>query len=1186
MKNMHRKLIKPLGGAALALAQTLWAQEIPAGQTVPSGQTLYPCNRNYLNGLIDQSSLALGALDPSPYWFNLNAPYAGGLLAAGTNSTGGTNYSLQIGGNTVPYVPFLIVEADPGEQLIVNKGAGPYADLLKLIQPPYNNGQDLAIRIPFTVDTNGGSISLLSTFNSYNLMAYGSDQFGHSVWYQVNLPQDGRIWLNNGTASTLWLAGSTGGLVAGTTTVAAGQQGCQDITAGSYYLVQGGNQSAGPIQILYQTQPANDNFANATRLGQWTRNDYINGTFYNLNYSFKTDGGSREPGEPPTDGDYTLWFKIVPPQSGKLLMSVNNYYFGTHIYRGSSLGSLTLVSAAGQSIDVTAGETLWIQHDHQAPSVFNPSAGPQVNLYSAGLQLVSIPSNDNFADAIPVLTNNSARHLTVNGTDYYAYDFTVPDGFWPLGFKTGSGQYYVRNWYQIHADNLAAVQNNDQLTQPVETLVQTKPLFSVSVDGGTGQSRPSTSNDIPEPAPGTILSLLQQGLLVSSGWQANQAPWGDAAYGQTIVSLFTAGYGAVATGNGACWGPSAEALDVPAYTNTAGLSLLANDPHYAGLFDGTAFTTGSNISYLYGVPGSFLFAEDPPGSYGEQPLWHKSYTFLATQPTPIILRPLFPVGTAAAGAAVDVTVQKQTQTLLAYTHESSLESTEPPKAGTGGGSVWWKTVMPYTGYLHGYIRQGDPPVVYVWVGGTLDTLRAVTNNYIGGTPGREFVAKLNQGDRVYISTDRGANPSIFQMELNFEPIPLNQQSDYALPVPLLVRRDFENGTNWLYRTDYTLYPNAEGQASNLWFTLEAPANALATFTTTAGANHTATIYSPRQSDLQLQPQGRDFIDTLDLQVNSNPLLGPISVYYTLDGTTPAESSTPYAGSIHLTNSATVSVAGYRAGRSPQYQTQTYTIRDGLELAVNGDPNNLNGQTTFTLQDSAADGATVLYRFSSGTWQTYTNPVSLDGIGNGDEYLYYTKVVGGRTNPIQMAGIRFYTPAPIVTPGSGNVTGPVTVAATPAAAGDMIYYNLGPDDGSAASTNYSAGAALTLQGQTLHLLAGSHDVAFFAQRSGYLMSAAVEVRYAGTIPSPAVQAVMQNGSPFLQIAPALNRGTLIVQGPAGTDYFDWRGAWQLRGTATASATILEPAGMAGSYQVKQTSPDWNDSDAVTVPISAP
>ena len=42
MKNMHRKLIKPLGGAALALAQTLWAQEIPAGQTVPSGQTLYP----------------------------------------------------------------------------------------------------------------------------------------------------------------------------------------------------------------------------------------------------------------------------------------------------------------------------------------------------------------------------------------------------------------------------------------------------------------------------------------------------------------------------------------------------------------------------------------------------------------------------------------------------------------------------------------------------------------------------------------------------------------------------------------------------------------------------------------------------------------------------------------------------------------------------------------------------------------------------------------------------------------------------------------------------------------------------------------------------------------------------------------------------------------------------------------
>ena len=88
---------------------------------------------------------------------------------------------------------------------------------------------------------------------------------------------------NNSRWGWIQLAGSPGGRVAATTTVAAGQQGCQDITAGSYYLVQGGNQSAGPIQILYQTQPANDNFANATRLGQWTRNDYINGTFYNLN---------------------------------------------------------------------------------------------------------------------------------------------------------------------------------------------------------------------------------------------------------------------------------------------------------------------------------------------------------------------------------------------------------------------------------------------------------------------------------------------------------------------------------------------------------------------------------------------------------------------------------------------------------------------------------------------------------------------------------------------------------------------------------------------------------------------------------------------------------------------------------------------------------------------------------------
>jgi hypothetical protein len=1159
------KFIATLGLAALAMAQAPRAQEIPAGQTVPSGQTLYPCNRNYLNGLIDQSSLALGALDPSPYWLNLNAPYAGGLLAAGTN------YSFQIGANTVPYSPFLSVDADPSEQLVVYKGAGPCADLLKLIQPPYNNGQDLAFDIPFAVDTNGGSISLLSAFNSYNLMAYDSDQFGHSVWYKLELPQDGRVWLNNGTASTLWLASSTG--ATSTMTVAPGQRGYQDVTAGSHYLVQGGNQSAGQIQMLFQTQPANDNFANATLLDSWTRNDYINGTFYNLNYSFKTDGGSREPGEPPTDGDYTVWFKIVPPQSGKLVIGVNNYYFGTHIYRGSSLGNLTLVSAAGQSIDVTAGETLWIQHDHQAQSVFNPVAGPQANLYPASLQLISIPSNDNFLNAISVLTNNTVRQVALNGTNYYAYDFTVPNGFWPLSPATHIGEnYYIRNWYQIHADNLVNVLENDQVTDPWETIMDGRPQPILSVGGSGGQSRPSTYNDIKEPTEWVANRLYVQ------SWASEPSPVGDANYGQNLTQPFT-------SGNGSFWGSSADEIGALALTNTLGLQSVQNDSHYAGLFDGgSAFTAGPGISYLYGVPGSFLMPDDLTSYLGS--LRHKSYTFLATQPTPIILRPLFPVGTAAAGAAVDATAQKQTQTLLAYTHESSLENAEPPKAGTGGGSVWWKTVMPYTGYLHGYIRQGDPPVVYVWVGDTLETLQAVTNNYVAGTPRNEFAAKLNQGDHVCISTDRGVAPSIFQLELNFEPLPLNQASDYAQPVPLLVQRDFENGTNWLYRTDYTLYPNADGQASNLWFTLQAPANAMATFNTTAGANNTARIYSPKQTDMQLQPPGGDFIGALDLQVTSNPLLGPISVYYTLDGTTPAENSAPYAASIHLTNSAMVTVAGYRAGHSIQYQTQSYTIRDGLHLAVNGDLNNLNGQTTFTLQNNAADGATVLYRFSSGDWQSYTNPVSLNGIGSGDEYLYYTKVVGGRTNPIQIASIRFHTPAPIVAPQSGDVPGPITVTVTPATAGDLIYYNLGPDDGSAAGTNYSAGATLTLPGPTLNLPGGSHDVVFFAQRSGYLMSPAVEVRYTGTLQSPAVQAVSQNGSAFLQITPALNRGTIIVQGPAGTDYFDWKGAWQLRGTGSASPTILAPAGTAGSYQVQQTSPDWNDSDPVTIAISAP
>src|SRR5205823_870147 len=41
-----------------------------------------------------------------------------------------------------------------------------------------------------------------------------------------------------------------------------------------------------------------------------------------------------------------------------------------------------------------------------------------------------------------------------------------------------------------------------------------------------------------------------------------------------------------------------------------------------------------------------------------------------------------------------------------------------------------------------------------------------------------------------------------------------------------------------------------------------------------------------------------------------------SIYYTVDGSTPTQSSTPYAGAMNLTTTSTVKAAGFKSGYNP------------------------------------------------------------------------------------------------------------------------------------------------------------------------------------------------------------------------------------------------------------------------------
>ena len=127
--------------------------------------------------------------------------------------------------------------------------------------------------------------------------------------------------------------------------------------------------------------------------------------------------------------------------------------------------------------------------------------------------------------------------------------------------------------------------------------------------------------------------------------------------------------------------------------------------------------------------------------------------------------------------------------------------------------------------------------------------------------------------------------------------------------------------------------------------------------------------------------------------------GSALLVYTLDGTQPGSNATVYAGGpIILTNTATLTVGIYRAGRTPVFRTEIYTRVPGVQMTTSGTLSYASGPVTITLSPQAP-GATVLYRLENQDGSNYTAPIQLDGMDNGNGYFDYTSIAGGQTNPL-------------------------------------------------------------------------------------------------------------------------------------------------------------------------------------------
>jgi len=599
----------------------------------------------------------------------------------------------------------MVVNPNNYAYLAIQQDGATVSDNPGVIMPVTNETAATAIALTPSIST-AGYTNYNFLFSTYNLGAQTEDDKPNSVWYRFSLPADGRLLIYpNWSPCTFQFipmdpAGSNQAV-----TVNGNETATPYVKAGNYYLVQyGGPAGCQEYFVFYQTPP-NDAFTNAA-LVAWSQSTYLNGSIYTAGISAQPNGATTEPGEPPTSGNGSLWYRVPVPVSGKL--TINGQ---VKAYQGSALSSLLLLGSGNNlTLPAQAGQDILLQVSPGASLLSVP-----INL---SLTLTEYPHNDAFANAIQLGTTLLSR-TNFNGTNLYLYNYQVPAGFW-----TGTGNGYLRNWYRINADHLLDVWVNGWNTDFSGPAAAPNYAYADFATTGPVPSDPRNTDPNgtlyvqPDPnrnARSTVYLVNPQDRAYALSQDIFPKVWGPDAYSINVPWTWT--YAAMSNICGPFTSSPVGAATPAYYSQNQGAPYYVTfkNPQYSGLVDfSKSFVPGPGVSYLYGVPNNFAVST-PAGDV------RMSYTFVSDQTAPITLTPLFPVSSQQAAGSVDVTRQRIDFIGNAYTYLSTLEDGEPSKPGSGGGSVWWKMQMPYPGFVQ-VTFTGGIPLATLWRGTSLTNL--------------------------------------------------------------------------------------------------------------------------------------------------------------------------------------------------------------------------------------------------------------------------------------------------------------------------------------------------------------------------------------------------------------------------------------------------------------------------------
>jgi hypothetical protein len=334
-----------------------------------------------------------------------------------------------------------------------------------------------------------------------------------SIWYVLTASTTGGLALDmNGssfsdTVVNLYRGGGGGfGSLSWVTCAQFGGSLTASVSAGSTYYIQAGDAFGGGGMLSLHVQmvpaPANDDFAGATSAQPLP---------FSASYDLRP--ASRETGEPLAScgsGSPTVWYTYQASTNATLTASLSDYGSNVAVYRGTSLGALSLVDCAAYRVstfEVIAGETYYFQvggqYDQARSGTFNlfVTPPPDVAIYFG-------PSDPSIFDVMQFFPQVSDPGGV--GVETVAWDFgdgSTGAGFGATHSYAADGDYTVRLTVTTFDGRSASA--SQRVSVRTHDVAITK--FSVPTSASTGQTRSTTvgvsNRRYPEQASVTLYKL-------------------------------------------------------------------------------------------------------------------------------------------------------------------------------------------------------------------------------------------------------------------------------------------------------------------------------------------------------------------------------------------------------------------------------------------------------------------------------------------------------------------------------------------------------------------------------------------------------------------------------------------------------------------------------------------------------